>query len=75
MSPTAQIVRVILRYLAGILVSAGLLGAGTGDALANDPLVAEAATHAVNWALTAIGTAIGGVTEVWFGRDMKKGSN
>ena len=74
MSPTAQIVRVLLRYAAGILVSAGLLGAGAGEALAEDPLLTEAATHAINWTLTAAGTALGADTETWFARDMKKGS-
>ena len=73
MSPTAQIVRILMRYAAGVLVSAGLIGVGTGDALAADPLIEEAATHAINWALAGVGTVIGGAAEVWFRRDIKKG--
>jgi hypothetical protein len=73
MTITTQIIRSVLRYLAGVLIAAGFISAGTGEAIANDPTAIAAAEHAINWALVSAGTVIGGLTEGWFARDVKKG--
>jgi hypothetical protein len=36
MTLTAEIIRIVLRYIAAALVTAGVIGEMTGDALAND---------------------------------------
>jgi hypothetical protein len=56
---TAVIVRIALRYFAGILVARGLLSAGDGSNFAADPdlqMLIE----------TGAGLAIGAVAEFWY---------
>jgi hypothetical protein len=65
MSLTAQIIRIILRYLAGFLVAKGVLDAGTGDALADDTALAVSIE-------LAVGSIIAVVTEWSFARGTKK---
>lgn len=65
MTLTAQIIRIVLRYVAGFLVAKGVLDAGTGDALADD------AALAVSIEL-AIGSIMAVVTEWSFARGTKK---
>ena len=65
MSLTAQIIRIVLRYVAGFLVAKGVLDAGTGESLADD------AALAVSIEL-AVGGIIGAVTEWSFLRGNKK---
>lgn len=72
MTMTSQIVRSVLRYLAGVLIAAGFISAGTGEALSTDPTAIAAAEQAVNWVLVSAGTVIGGITEGWFARDARK---
>lgn len=66
MTLTSQIVRILVRYLAGFLVAKGLVDAGTGDALAADETL-----------LSGLEMAIGGVlalvNETWFARAVKRG--
>lgn len=67
MTLTSQIVRILVRYLAGFLVAKGLVDAGTGDALAADETL-----------ISSIEIAIGGglalLNETWFARAIKKGA-
>ncbi len=65
MSLTAQIVRILLRYVAGFLVAKGLLDAGTGDALADDEALAVSIE-------LAIGGVMAVVTEWSFARGTKR---
>lgn len=65
MSLTAQIIRIVLRYVAGFLVAKGLLDAGTGDALADDEALAVSIE-------LALGSVMAVVTEWSFARGTKK---
>ncbi|WP_136685900.1 hypothetical protein [Falsirhodobacter xinxiangensis] len=60
------IVRVILRYLAGALVSYGVVSAGAADTLSNDPVVIEAAT-------AVAGLILGAATEWYYARAKRTG--
>ncbi|WP_421912719.1 hypothetical protein [Mesorhizobium sp.] len=56
---TSVIVRIALRYFAGILVARGLLSADDGGTFSADPdiqMIVE----------TGAGLAIGGITEGWY---------
>lgn len=55
----AVIIRIALRYGAGVLVARGLLGAGDATALTNDPDV-QIALEA------GLGLAISAATESWY---------
>ncbi|UVK37627.1 hypothetical protein LHFGNBLO_004690 [Mesorhizobium sp. AR10] len=55
----AVIIRIVLRYGAGILVARGLLGAGDAAALSSDPDV-QVAIEA------GVGLAISAATEGWY---------
>ncbi|TIW97726.1 hypothetical protein [Mesorhizobium sp.] len=55
---TAVIVRIALRYGAGVLVARGLLGSDDASAFSTDPDVQMALE-------TGLGLAIGGGTEAW----------
>ena len=56
-------IRIALRYLAGVLVGAGVFTPELAHQLANDPDVIQIVTEAVNWGMIAGGAIIGGVTE------------
>jgi len=56
-------IRIALRYLAGVLVGAGIFTPELARELANDPDVIQIVTEAVNWAMVASGALIGAVTE------------
>lgn len=66
MSLTAQVLRIILRYIAGFLVAKGIVDAGTGEALASDETLIASAE-------LAIGAALAVVNEAWFARSVRKG--
>ncbi|GGF56832.1 hypothetical protein GCM10007301_15660 [Azorhizobium oxalatiphilum] len=56
---SGAILRVLLRYLAGILVARGLVSAADADTLTTDPdvmIIVE----------TGAGILIGGATEAWY---------
>ncbi|RVC75348.1 hypothetical protein EN745_27700 [Mesorhizobium sp. M4A.F.Ca.ET.022.05.2.1] len=55
---TAVIVRIALRYGAGVLVARGLLGGDDASAFSADPDIQMALE-------TGLGLAIGGATEAW----------
>ncbi|RWE29781.1 hypothetical protein [Mesorhizobium sp.] len=55
---TAVIIRIALRYGAGVLVARGLLGSEDASAFSTDPDVQMALE-------TGLGLAIGGATEAW----------
>lgn len=55
---TAVLIRIVLRYGAGILVTRGLMGADDAASLSTDPDVAMAIE-------VGIGAVIAGATEVW----------
>ncbi|RWE26654.1 MAG: hypothetical protein EOS41_05860 [Mesorhizobium sp.] len=55
---TAVIIRIALRYGAGVLVARGLLGSDDASAFSNDPDIQMALE-------TGLGLAIGGATEAW----------
>ncbi|TGS63024.1 hypothetical protein EN844_24650 [Mesorhizobium sp. M3A.F.Ca.ET.201.01.1.1] len=55
---TAVIIRIALRYGAGVLVARGLLGSDDASAFSTDPGVQMALE-------TGLGLAIGGATEAW----------
>lgn len=55
----AVIIRIALRYGAGILVARGLLGAGDAAALSGDPDIQMALE-------TGVGLALSAVTEAWY---------
>lgn len=65
MSLTAQIIRIVLRYIAGFLVAKGLVDAGTGEALADDEALAVSIE-------LAVGSVIALATEWSFARGAKK---
>ncbi|TPN03796.1 hypothetical protein FJ973_29575 [Mesorhizobium sp. B2-1-3] len=56
---TAVIVRIALRYFAGILVARGLLSADDGGTFSADPDIQMLVE-------TAAGLAIGAITEGWY---------
>ncbi len=56
---TAVVMRILLRYLAGILVAKGLLAPDLGSGLATDPDV-------VNVATAGAGIALGALSEGWY---------
>ena len=56
---TAVLIRIALRYGAGVLVARGLLGAGDAAALSGDPDVQMVLE-------TGVGLAISGVAEGWY---------
>lgn len=56
-------VRIALRYLAGVLVGAGVFTPELADQLATDPDVIQIVTEAVNWVMVVGGAAIAGITE------------
>lgn len=56
---TAVLIRIALRYGAGVLVARGLLGAGDAAALSADPDVQMALE-------TGVGLAISAATEGWY---------
>jgi hypothetical protein len=56
-------IRIALRYLAGVLVGAGVFTPELATQLANDPDVIQIATEAVNWGMVAGGTLLGAITE------------
>ena len=56
---TAVLIRIALRYGAGVLVARGLLGAGDAAALSGDPDVQMALE-------TGIGLAVSAATESWY---------
>jgi hypothetical protein len=64
MTLTAQIIRIVLRYLAGFLVAKGVIDASTGDALTSDETLAIGIE-------TGIGLAIGGLTEWRFAKSVR----
>ncbi|TGT46870.1 hypothetical protein EN812_05905 [Mesorhizobium sp. M4B.F.Ca.ET.169.01.1.1] len=55
---TSVIVRIALRYGAGVLVARGLLGSDDASAFSADPDIQMALE-------TGLGLAIGGATEAW----------
>ncbi|OWK19677.1 hypothetical protein AJ88_38565 [Mesorhizobium amorphae CCBAU 01583] len=55
----AVIIRIALRYGAGILVARGLLGAGDAAALSGDPDIQMALE-------TGVGLALSAATEAWY---------
>lgn len=55
---TPVLIRIALRYGAGILVARGLMGADDAAAISTDPDVAMAIE-------VGVGTVIAGVTEAW----------
>jgi hypothetical protein len=65
MNLTAQIVRILVRYVAGFLVAKGLVDAGTGDALASD----EALISSIE---LAVGSVLILANETWFARALRK---
>jgi len=65
MTLTAQIIRIVLRYLAGFLVAKGLLDVGTGEALAGDEAIAVSIE-------LAVGSVIAVLTEWSFARGTKR---
>lgn len=56
---TAVVVRILLRYLAGILVAKGLLAPEDGLTVSADPDIAMAAQ-------LAAGAAVGALSEAWY---------
>ncbi len=56
-------IRIALRYLAGVLVGAGIFTPDLAHQLANDPDVIQVVTEAVNWGMVIGGALIGAVTE------------
>ncbi|WP_386681794.1 hypothetical protein [Loktanella sp. R86503] len=58
---TDQIVRIVLRYLAGALVTYGLASAASAEQIATDPVL-------IDWIVAGIGAAIALVTERWFSK-------
>jgi hypothetical protein len=65
MTLTSQIIRIVVRYLAGFLVAKGLLDTGTGEALATDSALLAGLE-------LAIGGALAVVNETWFARSVRK---
>lgn len=68
MTLTAQIIRIVLRYIAGMLVAKGVIDAGTGDALTSDETLAIGIE-------TGIGILIGAATEWRFAKSVRKEGN
>lgn len=56
-------IRIALRYLAGVLVGAGVFTPELAQELASDPDVIQIVTEAVNWGMVVGGAAIAGITE------------
>lgn len=56
---SAVIARIVLRYLAGILVAKGILAPEEGLQVASDPDIAMAAQ-------IAAGAAVGALSEAWY---------
>jgi hypothetical protein len=65
MNLTAQLVRVLVRYVAGFLVAKGLVDAGTGDALASDETLISSIE-------VAVGLVLAGLNETWFALAFRK---
>ena len=59
------IVRIVLRYLAGFIVGAGIATPELAHQLATDPDVILILTGAINWTVVATGSLVGIVVE-WF---------
>jgi hypothetical protein len=57
------LIRIALRYLAGVLVGAGIFTPELAHQIANDPEVIQIVTEAVNWGMVAAGAVLGAVTE------------
>jgi hypothetical protein len=66
-------IRIALRYLAGVLVGAGVFTPELADQLATDPDVIQLITEAVNWGMVVGGAAIAGVTEQVYAWAKSKG--
>lgn len=66
-------IRISLRYLAGVLVGAGVFTPDLARELANDPDVIQIVTQAVNWGMVAGGALIGGLTERVYAYAKSKG--
>jgi hypothetical protein len=67
----APLIRIVLRYLAGLLVGAGIFTPELAQELAADPELIDILTQLVDWLIVATGVALGGLTE-WAYRLAKK---
>ena len=58
---TEQIIRILLRYISGAMVTYGLASAAAADQITSDPVL-------IDWIVTSIGALIAIVTERWFSK-------
>lgn len=55
--------RLVLRYLSGFLIGAGVFPDDLGQEIALDPQLIALLAEGINWSIVLIGAAIGTVTE------------